>query len=111
MIQTLDPMQVVTSGVQSATAGTVMKSTFTGSGLGGNSGSPGTNTSGFSGLPGGYRVPNGSFISIRSQAFFWSATEDDNNDAWRRLLENDYGHVGRNNNRKLHGASVRCLKD
>jgi uncharacterized protein (TIGR02145 family) len=69
------------------------------------------NSSGFSGLPGGYRVPNGSFISIRSQAFFWSATQSSNSNAWRRLLENDNGQVGRNNNHKLHGASVRCLRD
>jgi uncharacterized protein (TIGR02145 family) len=69
------------------------------------------NSSGFSGLPGGWRSTNGSFTNIRFQAFFWSATESSNSNAWRRMLEDDLGNVGINNNHKLHGASVRCLRD
>ena len=61
-----------------------------------------TNESGFSTLPGGYRVNDGSFNNIRNNAFFWSATENDNNNAWNRNL---------NNNNKSFGASVRCLRD
>jgi uncharacterized protein (TIGR02145 family) len=53
-------------------------------------------------LPGGYRNNNGSFNNIRNNAFFWSATENDNNNAWNRNL---------NNNNKSFGASVRCLRD
>ena len=120
MIQTLDPMQLVNStnvstftGAQSATAGTVMKSTVTnssiGSGLGWNPGSPGTNTRGFSVLPGGYRY-NGSFYDIRYGAFFWSATGVGNN-AWGRGLYYSYGDVDRVLNYKSVGASVRCLRD
>jgi uncharacterized protein (TIGR02145 family) len=117
MIQTLDPMQVVTSGVQSATAGTVMKSDVTNSsnnsGLGWNPGSPGTNTSGFSVLPGGYRSTS-SFSNIRNYAFFWSATQSSTSNAYYRLLYNYNGNVDRNNNyvnAKKFGGSVRCLLD
>ena len=125
MIQTLDPMQLVNStnvstftGAQSATAGTVMKSTVTnssiGSGLGWNPASPpnpGTNTSGFSVLPGGFRFGNGSFIGIRDIAFFWSATEFGSVGAWNRYLYYSSGSVGRDNYNKSVGASVRCLRD
>ena len=125
MIQTLDPMQLVNStnvstftGAQSTTAGTVMKSTVTntavGSGLGWNPASPpnpGTNTSGFSVLPGGFRFNNGSFLSISYNAFFWSATEIDGSDAWYRDLNSFNGEVGRGNSNKSVGASVRCLRD
>jgi uncharacterized protein (TIGR02145 family) len=122
MIQTLDPSQAVTSvnvstftGVQSATAGTVMKSTVTnssiGSGLGWNPGSPGTNTSGFTALPGSFRDYDGSFNDIRNYAFFWSASEFDILYAWARRLYNYYGGVYRSYYDKSVGASVRCLRD
>jgi uncharacterized protein (TIGR02145 family) len=122
MIQTLDPFQAVNSGnvstftgVQSSTAGTVMKSTVTnssiGSGLGWNPGSPGTNTSGFTALPGGYRDFDGSFYDIRYDAFFWSATEYDGTIAWFRYLTNSRSNVYRSSIDKSVGASVRCLRD
>jgi uncharacterized protein (TIGR02145 family) len=124
MIQTLDPNQLVTSvnvstltGAQSTTAGTVMKSTVTnsssGTGLGWDPGSPGTNASGFSALPGGFRINTGSFASIRSNGFFWSATENANTSsvAWYRTLSSSNGFVARNNASKSVGASVRCLRD
>jgi uncharacterized protein (TIGR02145 family) len=70
-----------------------------------------TNESGFSALPGGVRLENGSFINIRSYAYFWSATEFDSDASWyRNLLEsngNAYGNIGY----KLLGFSIRCLKD
>jgi hypothetical protein len=128
MIQALDPYQLVNStnvstffGIQSTTAGTVMKSTVTntavGSGLGWNPASPpnpGTNISGFSALPGGYRQPDGNFSVIRGLARFWSASERDSNYAWNRSLYNDDGRVNRgefSGNAKSVGASVRCLRD
>jgi uncharacterized protein (TIGR02145 family) len=74
MIQQLDNTASATAvGVQSSTAGTLLKkndvlwTTNTG-----------TNTSGFSVLPGGYRNYDGSFYDISDNAFFWSATENDN---------------------------------
>ena len=122
MIQTLDPSQVVNStnvstffGAQSSTAGTVMKSAVTntsfGVGLEWDPGSPGTNTSGFSGLPGGARIGTGTFNPIRSLAFFWSATENGSTNAWFRVLFNNNGTVDRGHGNKTLGASVRCLRD
>jgi uncharacterized protein (TIGR02145 family) len=116
MIQQLDNMASATVvGTQSSTAGTVMKSGVTNSsidsGLGWNPGSPGTNTSGFSALPGGSRLIGGSFNSIRSYAVFWSATEDASNLPWYRNLNFNSGNVYRSTNGKSGGASVRCLRD
>jgi uncharacterized protein (TIGR02145 family) len=69
------------------------------------------NSSGFSALPGGYRDGVGSFNYIRSNAFFWSATESSFSYAWIRYLDSSNGNVNRTNYNKLVGASVRCLRD
>jgi uncharacterized protein (TIGR02145 family) len=69
------------------------------------------NSSGFSVLPGGYRNDNGSFYSVRDGAFFWSATENDNVNAWYRYLNSYNGNVYRSIDIKSFGASVRCLRD
>ena len=70
-----------------------------------------TNESGFSVLPGGFRNSDGSFSSIRFNAVFWSATENDNPNAWNRFLYFNTGNVFRSNYLKSVGASVRCLRD
>ena len=126
MIQVLDPNQVVTSanvstfnGPQSTTAGIALKSdvinSTAGSGLGWdpyNPSSRGTNTSGFSILPGGRRRDDGSFLNIRRSSILWSATEGDVNNAWYRSLDFFLGgQVYRGIDFKSVGASVRCLKD
>jgi uncharacterized protein (TIGR02145 family) len=71
----------------------------------------GTDTSGFSALPGGRRRDGGSFIGVRNSAFFWSATENLNTSAWNRNLNFSNGSVIRSTISKLVGASVRCLRD
>jgi len=100
-----------TSTTQSTSAGGKMKST---SSLW-NPGSPGTNNFNFSALPGGFRYYDGSFNNIRNNAFFWSATEINTNEAWSRYLYFFQGSVRRGSNfgsdKKGIGASVRCLKD
>ena len=110
----------ITVGPQSTTAGTLMKSTTTnttvGSGLGWNPvspPSPGTNTSGFSALPGGYRDIDGNFYTIWENSYFWSATERSIINASSRFLNYYTGNVGMSSiiNDKLQGASVRCLRD
>jgi uncharacterized protein (TIGR02145 family) len=74
--------------------------------------SPGTNTSGFSALPGGYRYNNGIFDNIRFIALFWSATDFGSVNAWFRSLHNYGGFVYRDNySSKSLGASVRCLRN
>ena len=97
-------------GIQSTTAGTVMKSTST-LWHPASPPIPGTNTSGFTALPGGYRNSDGSFGFIGSFAFFWSAPPQfSTSNAWGRLLNNDE-KLYRDTYNKLFGASVRCLRD
>lgn len=89
-------------------AGTKMKSTDFWDDYEGKSGN-GTNESGFSGLPGGYRDLIGTFGSIGKVGLWWSSTEDD---AWNRSLNYGNGNVGRGLNIfKNLGLSVRCLRD
>jgi uncharacterized protein (TIGR02145 family) len=71
----------------------------------------GTNSSGFSALPGGIRLLNGGFSRVRNGAFFWSATEDDFFNALTRDLGISYGYVSSSSASKSVGASVRCLRD
>ncbi|MCF8317286.1 MAG: hypothetical protein K9I02_00945 [Haliscomenobacter sp.] len=90
-------------------AGGKMKSTGTTLWNSPNTGA--TNESGFSAPPGGYRISDGSFGSIRTLAFFWSATESGFS-AWFRSMYSHLGGVYRfDNYLKSSGASVRCLKD
>jgi uncharacterized protein (TIGR02145 family) len=76
----------------------------------------GDNSSGFNGLPGGYRFNSGSFYGISYYAFFWSAAEYDYSYAWFRYLFSFDSNVYRgydiyDNYSKSSGASVRCLRD
>jgi uncharacterized protein (TIGR02145 family) len=93
------------------TAGGKMKSIDTTAWNSPNAGA--TNESGFSGLPGGYRNYVGSFLNIRSYAFFWSAAEFDYYEslAIYRDLYNFSGNVAREYLKESFGASVRCLRD
>ena len=71
-----------------------------------------TNASGFSGLPGGRRYLNGSFIDINSLALFWSATENVSpNGGWAYFMGIGSGNMGSGYFNKFVGHSVRCLKD
>jgi uncharacterized protein (TIGR02145 family) len=71
----------------------------------------GTNLSGFSGLPGGYRFYTGLFNNIGSNGYWWSSTEVNFLGAWSSLLGYDGGSVVRLNQDKAYGLSVRCLRD
>ena len=70
-----------------------------------------TNSSGFSGLPGGYRNYGGTFYTIGGLGYWWSSTEGNTDDAWYRGLGYDNGGVVRLNDNKRIGFSVRCLRD
>jgi uncharacterized protein (TIGR02145 family) len=71
----------------------------------------GTNSSGFSGLPGGGRRDDGAFHSIGKSGYWWSSTEYDTYFAWYGNLDYNDSNVFRNYNNKEEGFSVRCLKD
>jgi uncharacterized protein (TIGR02145 family) len=70
-----------------------------------------TNTSGFTGLPGGYRLSIGTFNQIGNYGFFWSSTENNTNTAWYDNLFFNNSPIYRGNNLKQVGYSVRCLRD
>ncbi len=70
-----------------------------------------TNETGFTALPGGYRNNDGSFYSIGSRGYWWSATKLGANDAWYRRMFYNSSIVDRYYDDKGAGFSVRCLKD
>jgi uncharacterized protein (TIGR02145 family) len=72
-----------------------------------------TNSSGFTGLPGGIRDYYGTFVSIGDSGFWWSSSEDNTANAWYRSLGYGLGNANRNsgNDGKASGFSVRCLRD
>ena len=71
----------------------------------------GTNSSGFSGLPAGFRYDFGSFYFIGRLGYWWSSTEPDTALAWFRLLNYGNGDAYRGIDLKELGFSVRCLRD
>jgi uncharacterized protein (TIGR02145 family) len=71
----------------------------------------GTNSNGFSGLPGGFRYFNGSFYSIGYFGYWWSSTENKTIFVWSRLLYYNSDVVNRYYFNKSNGFSVRCLRD
>jgi uncharacterized protein (TIGR02145 family) len=87
-------------------AGIKMKSTS-----GWNRNGNGTNSSGFSGLPGGNRYSNVTFYDIGKYGNWWSSTADDASVAWYRYLGYGNGFVSRYYDAKEKGLSVRCLRD
>lgn len=72
-----------------------------------------TNTSGFTGLPGGYRLPSGAFANINTFGYWWSSTvvASRTTFAWYCALVYNQGYAIRNNYDKWSGLSVRCVKD
>jgi uncharacterized protein (TIGR02145 family) len=70
-----------------------------------------TNSSGFTALPGGNRMPDGSFSGFQYYAFLWSSTEYSSSYSWYQFLYFDYAVVSRMNWDKFQGYSGRCLKD
>jgi len=94
------------SGFRGTDEGKKMKST---SGWGGNGN--GTNSNGFSALPGSYRHTAGGFYNLGYYGNWWSATEFSSVDAWSRILYFSNNDVERADINKASGYSVRCLRD
>jgi len=71
----------------------------------------GTNTSGFTALPGGYSW-YGTFYALGSNGHWWTSTESSTSYAWYRYLYFASAPAYRDNNfDKAFGQSVRCVKD
>jgi uncharacterized protein (TIGR02145 family) len=86
-------------------AGKKMKSTS-----GWNDDGNGTNSSGFSGLPGGLRYDDGYFNLVGYSSGLWSASETNGSAACRGLSYVGSG-LSRTSSSKSAGFSVRCVKD
>jgi uncharacterized protein (TIGR02145 family) len=73
-------------------------------------GNNGTNETGFKGLPGGYRVENGTFLNLGSIGTWWSSTESKALSAIDHYLPLS-GSLDRSSSPKQRGESVRCLRN
>ncbi|WP_073158769.1 fibrobacter succinogenes major paralogous domain-containing protein [Fibrobacter sp. UWH5] len=90
----------------SSATGSLLKSTSGWS----NSGN-GTDKYGFSVLPAGFRFGNGVFDFGDYDAYLWSASEDDSDDAWYQDFYYGRDYALQYGGSKDSGRSLRCLKD
>ncbi|MEA1878544.1 MAG: FISUMP domain-containing protein [Bacteroidota bacterium] len=71
----------------------------------------GTNSSSFTALPAGNRSTGKVFLGLVGYGTFWTATELDDEYAWRRYLYYNRDAIGRFTDFKANGYSVRCVQD
>lgn len=71
----------------------------------------GTNSSGFSGLPGGFRDWQGGWNFNAGRYGYWWSSSPSGSDAWHRELIYSSNGFGRTPNNPRKGFSVRCLRD
>ncbi len=103
----LNPDSVKVWGWRGTNQGIQIKST-TGWEDGGN----GTNTSGFTGLPGGFRyAAQGAFYSLGKLTYWWSSSELNANEGWYRLIDNTNNDIYRATTSKKGGKYIRCVKN
>lgn len=70
------------------------------------------NSNGFAALPGGSRYSTqGTFGGKTAWGYWWTATQDDATYAWCRSMYATGTNVHRGRTNKIHGNSVRCVKD
>jgi uncharacterized protein (TIGR02145 family) len=70
-----------------------------------------TNETGFTALPGGFCGSDGMFTGLDSNGYWWSGTENDQANAWYRIIGSDNSQVDRGFGLKLEGCSVRCIQN
>ncbi|MBN1596859.1 MAG: fibrobacter succinogenes major paralogous domain-containing protein [Bacteroidales bacterium] len=70
----------------------------------------GTDDYGFTALPAGRRA-GGGYGGVDRKGYWWSSTEDGENDGWYRAMDDGYKYVYRGSIEKWNGFSVRCLRD
>jgi len=68
------------------------------------------NSSGFTALPGGYRLSTGSFGDIGNYGLWWSSAVYDTSAAWDRGMSYNTSDVRKDYNGKTFGFSVRCVR-
>ena len=71
-----------------------------------------TNSSGFTALAGGSRLPNAIFGNpvLFSTGFWWSLSEKNDEEAWYRHLDYKSKNIFRYHSDKNYGFSIRCRK-
>jgi uncharacterized protein (TIGR02145 family) len=69
------------------------------------------NSTGFSGLPGGYRFSDGTFNEVGYYGYWWSSTENRSDDAHSRGMNYVGDSLTDQGGLKDFGFSVRCLMD
>lgn len=69
------------------------------------------NATGFTALPGGYRVSDGAFFDIGNYGYWWTSSESDTNNAYCRDLVFYRSVVTKDLKSKKAGFSVRCILD
>ena len=79
--------------------------------IGWSSDGNGNNTSGFSAIPGGYRMPNGSYTYSGSDGSWWSASPSGSSGASLFNLSSTENDVDFHESSRRYGFSVRCIKD
>jgi uncharacterized protein (TIGR02145 family) len=100
--------QQQTEGYRGTNEGGAMKATT--NWISPNTGS--TNSSGFTGLPGGGRSNIGTYVSIGVWGFWWCSSDFYSGDAFVRLLNYEYSSVVRQYSNNIHGGfNVRCIRD
>jgi uncharacterized protein (TIGR02145 family) len=70
----------------------------------------GTNSSGFTGLPSGYRDFEG-FHNMGAEAYWWSSTASDSKWTSCRYIDYSEPYLHKHNMSKGDGLSVRCIRD
>jgi uncharacterized protein (TIGR02145 family) len=99
--------QIDTWGWRGTDQGTQMKNT-----TGWATGQNGTNTSGFSALPGGYRYgADGTYNDLGNLTYWWSSTEQLINTAWYRRLDGNQTGSYKAATHKWGGKYIRCVKN
>ena len=72
----------------------------------------GSNSSGFSALPGGYRYgADGQFFLQTIITYWWTSSEHDADRGWYRRLDSSSEQVYRASTSKKGGKYIRCVKD
>jgi uncharacterized protein (TIGR02145 family) len=102
----LDQTQADAFGDRGTDQGSKMKNT-----TGWAAGENGTNTSGFSALPGGFRYYGGNFFNMGILTYFWTSSASSTIDAFQRRLDGSKTTVFRERTLKQAGKYVRCVKN
>ncbi len=110
LVKCIDPAADTTpaNGIISLTAGGAMKETGTAHWNTPNTGA--TNSTGFTGLPGGWCDDEGTFSQIGALGTWWTSTGN-SSFARGRFLHNSTSNIAILNHPSTYGMSVRCIKD